>query len=292
MADLADDTAVVGADGRYTANVSSDWEIWGPCGGYVASIALRAAGAASAHRRPTSFMCHYLGVATFDTVDLTVDTIRQGRSTESLRVSMTQGGKPILEAMVLSTARQDALTHDTTVAPDVPDPDDLLTVAEHMAGRDDVDDGPPFRFWENVDSRAITWRDEWPPDAPLEPVWTQWQRFVPEAVYDDLWVDACRSVMWIDIGGWPSTHNHHAWQEPPWVAVNVDLYVAFHHLQPESRYLLVDANAPIAADGLVGYTSRVWSESRALVASGGGQLYCRSIAGVPQPARPSEAAAS
>jgi len=63
--------------------------------------------------------------------------------------------------------------------------------------------------------------------------------------------------------------------------VNVDLYVAFHSLQPDSAYLLVDSTAPIAADGLIGYTSRVWSEGRQLVASGGGQLYCRSTAVVP-----------
>ena len=46
MGDLAADTAVEPlGDGRYRASVSRDWEIWGPMGGYIASIALRAAGA-------------------------------------------------------------------------------------------------------------------------------------------------------------------------------------------------------------------------------------------------------
>src|SRR5436190_7002460 len=45
VGDLAHDTDVVGSDGRYTATVSGDWEIWGPMGGYVAAIALRAAAA-------------------------------------------------------------------------------------------------------------------------------------------------------------------------------------------------------------------------------------------------------
>jgi acyl-CoA thioesterase-2 len=46
MGDLAADTRVeqVG-NGRYGAHLSSEWEIWGPMGGYVAAIALRAAGA-------------------------------------------------------------------------------------------------------------------------------------------------------------------------------------------------------------------------------------------------------
>ena len=48
MGDLGVDTAVEAlGDGRYRAHVSRDWEIWGPEGGYIASLALRAAGAES-----------------------------------------------------------------------------------------------------------------------------------------------------------------------------------------------------------------------------------------------------
>ena len=36
------DTAVDGTDGSYRAVLSKDWEIWGPMGGYVAAVALRA----------------------------------------------------------------------------------------------------------------------------------------------------------------------------------------------------------------------------------------------------------
>ena len=43
VGDIAQQTAVepVG-DGPYPAMVHDDWEIWGPCGGYVAALALRA----------------------------------------------------------------------------------------------------------------------------------------------------------------------------------------------------------------------------------------------------------
>ena len=69
MGDLAVDTAVTRTgEGRYTASLSADWEIWGPMGGYIASVALRAAGAESPFARPASFFCQYLGVAGFDTV--------------------------------------------------------------------------------------------------------------------------------------------------------------------------------------------------------------------------------
>ena len=56
--------------------VHRDWEIWGPCGGYVAAIALRAAGAESPFARPASFFCHYLSVADFAPVDLVVTPLR------------------------------------------------------------------------------------------------------------------------------------------------------------------------------------------------------------------------
>jgi acyl-CoA thioesterase-2 len=283
MADLGTDTAVVAVAGdgaRYTAHISDEWEIWGPCGGYVASVALRAAGAATRFERPASFACHYLGVAAFDAVELEVTSLRAGRTTESLRVSMTQSGRPILDAMVLTVdANHVGLQHDVTEMPIVPEPRSVASVAERMAELGESE--PMFRFWNNIDSRPIQWRDDWPPTEPLDPVWRQWERFVPTATFDDPWIDASRALMWIDVGGWPAASGHHAWKDPPWVAVNVDLYAAFHAPRPESEYLLLDATAPIAADGLIGYTSRVWEEDSTLVASGGGQLLCRPRRAVP-----------
>src|SRR5262249_38784813 len=55
-----------GSAGPYRPRLSRDWEIWGPNGGYVAAIALRAAGVATALRRPASLAGHFLGVADFD----------------------------------------------------------------------------------------------------------------------------------------------------------------------------------------------------------------------------------
>jgi acyl-CoA thioesterase len=267
------DTRLDGGDGTYTATLSRDWEIWGPCGGYVAAVACRAAGCTSRFDRPVSFTCHYLGVAAFDAVDLTVTTIRAGRTTESLRVSMTQQGRPILEGMLLTMADHDGLEHVDTEAPDVPDPHGLASVAERMATVEGAE--PPFPFWHNIDSRPVAWRDGWPPEGPLPPTWQEWERFIPDATSDDPWVDAARSLVWIDLCGWPAASRAHVYRQPPWVAVNVDLYVAFHQARPASEYLLVDGHSSIAAEGLMGYTARVWAEDRALVASGGGQLFCR-----------------
>lgn len=48
---------------------------------------------------------------------------------------------------------------------------------------------------------------------------------------------------------------------------------------PDAGWLLVDGHAPVAADGLVGWTGRLWTVEGTLVASGGGQLLCRRISG-------------
>jgi acyl-CoA thioesterase-2 len=287
MGDLGVDTAVTAlGDGRYTAHVSRDWEIWGPEGGYIASLALRAAGAESTFGRPASFFCHYLGVARFEPVDLEVTKLRGGRNAESFRVMMTQDGKPILEATLWTIGDVDGLDHALAVPPTVPDPEDLPTIAELMAEVEDPD-GPRFRFWDNFDARPIHWQADWPPSGPLDPVFRQWERFVPTSTFADPWVDAARAVVLIDVVSWPSASSHHAWKWPngqEWIAPSLDLYVAFHHPAPDDPWLLVDGHSPVARDGLIGWNGRLWSSDRTLVASGSGQLLCRRVPVVAPPA--------
>ena len=55
MGDFSVDTrveAVAGQPGRHRATLSEEWRVWGPNGGYLAAIALRAAGAEARIPRP------------------------------------------------------------------------------------------------------------------------------------------------------------------------------------------------------------------------------------------------
>ena len=70
--DLEQATYLDVENGRYRAQLSKDWGIWGPNGGYLAAIALRAAGEVANIQRPASFYCHFLSSPSFDTVELTV----------------------------------------------------------------------------------------------------------------------------------------------------------------------------------------------------------------------------
>jgi acyl-CoA thioesterase-2 len=271
VGDFAIDTAIEGDHGRYAARLSRDWEIWGPNGGYIAAIALRAAGAATNLRRPATFTCHYLSVAEFDVVDLTVATLRAAKRAASLRVSMTQGGRAILEALVwVVDEGLRGLEHDDVRMPDVPPPqrlrptDELIPAAER---------GKRHAFWNNLETRPIAWVP-WDERTPTRPVWTEWYRFRPRATFDDPFLDAARSVLLIDTMSWPAACMPHV-PNSGYVAPSLDVNVQFHRLAAGAEWLFCEATAPVAEQGLIGGQTRVWSPDGQLLASGCGQLFCR-----------------
>ena len=272
MGDIERQTAVEPmGDGRFAAMVHADWEIWGPCGGYVAALALRAAGAASHLARPASFFCHYLSVASFAPVDLVVTPLRTGRTVLAQRVAISQDGRPVLDAMVWSVGEVEGLEHEDLDPPDVPDPETLPTWAELRP--DDV--RPPMPFWDNFDQRPLVWSEEWPPPGPQPPTWRAWVRPRPTATFDDPWVDAARSLIVLDVGSWPAGSRPHMYLEPPFIAPSLDLYASFQYSGTASEWLLLDAHSPVAQGGLLSWTGRVWSRQRRLLASGGGQAVFR-----------------
>lgn len=275
VGDFAVETAVRGdGEGRWRAELDQAWEIWGPMGGYVAAVALRAAGASSRFRRPATFACHYLGVAEFGSVDLEVEVLRAGRSACSQRVTMTQGGRPIVAALVWSVDEVEGLEHDESSPPAVAGPSELSSVEELLGD----DAHPPYPFWDNVAERPIEFLNPWPPTVELPAQWRSWLSLRPTATFADPWVDAARTLVFLDVQGWPAAFRHHAWQDPPYIAPSLDLSVAFHRPAPEEAWLLADGVAPVATDGLIGWNGRLWSQTGALVASGAGQLLCRRIA--------------
>ena len=282
MGALGDDTAVRAVNssmGRFEATLSRDWEIWGPNGGYIASIALRAAGAATEMPRPATFTCLFLGVGSFDApVDIEVVSLRRTKRAEALRVCVLQGDRPLVEAHVWAIDEGlSGLEHDLTVAPDVPAPSELKSMAELMP------DEAPHRFWRNFDTKPTAWipPDDWPPPAPIDPALRQWMRFSPVARYEhDPWVDACRSVVLLDTFQWPAAHRvhiHRGPDEPAFIAPNTDLSVRFHRAAPTSEWLLIDALGPVAEAGLMAGEARLWSEDRRLVASAASHLLCREV---------------
>ena len=275
MGDLGADTAVQpNGEGRFTACLQPDWEIWGPMGGYVAACALRAVGVSSEHPQPATFSCHYLGVAEFAPVDIRVEKRKGGRTASSYRVELEQDGRPILEGMVWTVASEvEGLEHDETAAPSVPGPDEVPSTTELVP----PERRPPYPFWDNLDSKPLDFELDWPPSGPRPARWQSWLRFVPACSFSDPWVDAARSVILVDLPSWPSAHRPHAWRNPAFVAPTLDLNVAFHTPAVQHEWLLCDGQAPLSTGGLFGWTARVWSVGGQLHASGGGQCLYRKL---------------
>lgn len=135
--DLERDTTVDGGDGSYRA-VLSDGELWGPAGGYLSAIALRAAGAQSRFAKPVSYSCNYLRVAGFAPAEIDVVTLNAARRSEVIRVSMSQGGRLYLDATVCTVDDEPAgFEHDAAPMPELPGP---AVLVEHRGADDRAGD--------------------------------------------------------------------------------------------------------------------------------------------------------
>jgi acyl-CoA thioesterase-2 len=201
--------------------------------------------------------------------------LRSARTALAQRVEVRQGERAILEATVWSVGDVEGLEHDLTAAarPDVPGPDELVDLTELLT-EEELAQGPPYAFWNNLDTRPIEFTRERPADQ--KPEWREWLRFSPQATFEDPWVDACRALIVVDVQSWPSAGRAHV-QPHGFIAPSLDLYVAFHDPRPASAWLLADGAGPVARDGLMAWNGRMWSEDGALVASGTGQLLCRRV---------------
>lgn len=292
MGDFEVDTRVEGANGKYTATLSEDWRVWGPNGGYVAAIALRAAGMEARIKRPASFSGHFLRIGNFGPIDLEVTPVHSGRRAESIHVTMRQAtptesgqeSRAIFQAIVRTAAEGPGLEHDVTQMPDVPDPEGLKTYPELFP---DDDQGPPYPFWNNVETKIIDVDragEAWP-RKPYPPKWRDWYRFIPTHTFDDPFVDAGRCLVLMDTMARPAASQPHPASD--FQAPNLDVTCWFHQPGHDSPYLLCDYDSPIAKMALMGANGRVWSQDGRLLAVGGAQLLCIPIgAGVPPPGPP------
>src|SRR6266446_5817435 len=178
MADFLADTLIESIPGdadRFRAELSPKWAVWGPNGGYLAAIALRAAMARSRAARPASFHCHFLAVGEFAPVELRVVPVGGGKRAESLRVEIIQQERLLLTATVWMVA--DGLqgyAHDFAAAPDVPGPHALRGYQELAEEYDQW-----YPIWRSIEGRPVRWRE-----PPGRPEWHAWLRFTETAIPD------------------------------------------------------------------------------------------------------------
>jgi acyl-CoA thioesterase len=147
MSKFERDTSVNEIDlGVFEGHVNRDWWIvFGPNGGFLAAMLVKAMGAAvDDHRRmPRSLTIHYTAAPAEGAVRIATTIERAGRGMTTVSARMVQGERLIALAIAaFSSARMPAIEFDDARAPDVPPPEDVPVFAP-------LPEMPPFsRQWE------------------------------------------------------------------------------------------------------------------------------------------------
>jgi len=271
MGDIGKDTTVVGGDGQYTALLSRDWEIWGPMGGYVAAVALRAAAAeAPAGLEPASFTSQFLSPARFEAIDIDVIVRRKSRRAAAVTARVEQHGAAILDAQVWFATPTDVVRHDHAKDHRHGHPDDHPPISAYTTEQ------TVFPFWKNFERKPLDWIEDWDAFPGGEPEWAEWLKFVPTSAWADPVLEAARLVLLADLPSFPAATRAHPGAHT-FVSPSLDLAVQFHRLGGLGEWLLVQGVSPIADRGLMAFRSEVWSADGRQAASGSGQLLLRAL---------------
>jgi acyl-CoA thioesterase len=287
MTSLEQQTAVEQtADGNYRGVISEDWKMWVPVGGYLTSIALRAAEESSAMVRPVSVSCHYLREATFGPADLYVTKLGSTERAESLLVRMNQQGNDILVALV-SAAPVGLLGPNINwqEAPDAPAPEDLEQTILDSDVVEMMGDEPYFKNLEFRMIKGLKGSHNYPEiDALSDEEYTKlrftprrdahirgWQRMPCGEGFSDPWIDACRYLIITAGLQFPVVADPFT---PPlkFIAPTMNLTVEFHTFHPEEQWLLADAIGSYAGDGLLGGEARMWTQDGDLLVTAHAQM--------------------
>jgi acyl-CoA thioesterase len=268
MSDLDVATRVQGGDGRYRAAIDAGWFIWGPNGGYLSCLALRAAAAESRFRRLASYACVFVGVAQAGPVSLRVEALRRARRAEAFRVELAQDERPILSAVLwLVDTGVPGLAHRDLAMPAVPAPDVLED--------DDVRLGPSTApLFQRLERRGVETHAAGSGAPPRVRVWL---RFRSPARYEDPLVDALRPLIASDLFYWPALARAYGEERKAWTAPGLDLQLHFHDFDPPGEWLYCDTHAPLAHEGLLASTNAVWSQDGRLLVTSKTQALFRAV---------------
>ena len=271
MGNFIEATSVASDGNVYRAEIDPEWFIWGPFGGYLAALAMRAMAAHSAFRRPATLSCQYLSVGAAGSAVIEVETLRRGRSAECLRAVLRQGERRLIEAQSWIVADGLAgLEHDDAHSPSAEPPSSLPDWRN-------VGEEEQSPMWRHIQRKAL--KDfARPPQSNGEPRWAGWIRLIEAIPEDEFALVAARTALWIDFAPWNAAIHAHGWPTQ-YLAPTLDLTIQF---QPDlylprpgsSAWMLVETASPQARAGLFGAHTRLWSEPGQLVAIGAAQALC------------------
>jgi len=264
MSTLTKATDLLPTGNGFTIDLDPAWEGWGPAGGYLAAIALAAAGRVVPEgHRPVTLTAQFLSKAAPGRIEVRAD-IRKPGGASMVNVALLQSDRCFFQAQIWTTAKKEGPRSNNLRMPSVPLPDELETLESHFSKRG----RRLVKFWSNLDCRPVEFRvpGEAPPrNSRLE----RWYRFRDETVPLNAFGRAARAAVLIDANIW-AAHWRMLNSEPAYAGPSLDLTLWFHDGGDYSDWMLIDAASPIAADAVVHGTGSVWTIDGRLVATGGG----------------------
>jgi acyl-CoA thioesterase len=236
------------ADGRYGATLDGAYAFGGNInGGYLIATALRAALAESPHAHPVATNATFLAPARPGPVEILIAPVKAGRTAAVSRLTVRQGDRAVVEAMVTSGTLRDDAVADWSRRPPV----GLPPVAECRAFEPEAN-----TFTQRVeivyDPATIGWLDGTPTGAPEMRAHLRIRDgHVPDAYVLALAVDALPPVV-LNTGGvgWAPT-------------VELSWYM---RAVPAPGWLAVHSRGRLVSDGWFDEESEVWDGTGRLVA--------------------------
>jgi acyl-CoA thioesterase len=270
VAHLFEESLVLtGSSGRYELEIGSTWEgqRGKAYGGFAAAAVLRAAGLLSSASRPASFACQFLRpVALMVPCEFDVVSLRRGRTSDLLSVSVSQSGKPALHGLVRTVDESTGPDSQPARRPAPADPTSLPRDVDVMR----VYGWRPSKLAEHIECRMDM-------DIAAAGGHAAWQRLGEGIVYDDPFLEAGRYLMILDNAA-PAIVNQagYFWgprrKELPWGFANLDLLVHFH-VARGTDWLYMDSEVIAGSGGLSSAQTQVWSDSAELLATGISQVH-------------------
>ncbi len=265
MSTLAEATSLVAKGSGFVAHLDPAWSGWGPAGGYLMAVALRAvAQSVPAGHRPVTMSSQFLSIGKSGETDVAVDIVKPGASACS-NVALSQGGRRFFQAQVWTTSRTRGPDEVTASMPDVPRPEAVEPIEAHI--RESKIER--VAFWSNIQCRPVEFREPGGP-PPRTRQLQRWYRFEGSLDADDVFLNAGCAALLIDANVW-AAHWRMRDAPPDYAGPTLDTTVWFHENAGVTGWVLVDAESDVVRDGLVHGTVRVWSESGRPIATGGSQ---------------------
>jgi acyl-CoA thioesterase II len=251
-------------------------------GGQVAAQALVAAGRTVDPTRTVHSLHGYFVRPGDATVPITfqVENIRDGRSFSVRRSVATQRGETIFFMSASFHRQEEGLDHQTPAPPEVPQPEDVPTMAERLARYPER-----LGIWavipRPIDVRYVG-EPGWvrPGDRPAEPRQRVWMR-IDGKLPDDPLLHACLLTYASDLTLLDSVLNTHGevWGPGGFVGASLDHALWLHRPFRADEWFLHDCWSPSASGGRGLATGQMFDRDGRLIASATQEGLLRRVAG-------------